>query len=159
MRSQRPAPAAKKVPMSQTPAVGILDRADCLILLRTTSLGRVVFTDKALPACQPVTFFVDSDRAIFRTLDGSRLSANTRGGAVVGLEADNGRVHEDGRWWTVLAVGRCQPITDPAEMAALSGRHPLIADTSSRGEHVVALTLEVVRGWAPTENGVGRTRT
>ena len=37
----------------------ILDREDCLGLLASVPLGRVVFTDRALPAIQPVNFVLD----------------------------------------------------------------------------------------------------
>lgn len=40
------------------------DRAECLSLLRTVPVGRIVFTECALPAIQPVNF----------TLDGASLS-------------------------------------------------------------------------------------
>ena len=40
-----------------------LDRADCLLLLASGTVGRVVFTDAAMPAAHPVTDRLDGDLA------------------------------------------------------------------------------------------------
>ena len=37
----------------------VLSPAECVELLATTPIGRVVFTDHALPAVQPVNFVLD----------------------------------------------------------------------------------------------------
>ncbi len=42
----------------------ILGRAECVALLRSAPVGRVVYTDQALPAIQPVTFVLDGDEAV-----------------------------------------------------------------------------------------------
>jgi hypothetical protein len=52
-----------------------LDRSQCLDLLRGTVIGRVVFTDSALPAAQPVTYLLDGEEIVFRTGQGTKLAA------------------------------------------------------------------------------------
>ncbi|MGH8964472.1 MAG: pyridoxamine 5'-phosphate oxidase family protein, partial [Actinomycetes bacterium] len=64
-----------------------LDEAECLSLLAGKTIGRIVFTDSALPAAQPVTYFLDGEEVVFRTGGGGKLAAATRG-AVVAFEVD-----------------------------------------------------------------------
>ncbi len=66
----------------------VLGRSECLELLATASVGRVVFTDGGLPVVLPVTFVLEHDAVVFRTDLGSRLATKTRG-AVVAFEADD----------------------------------------------------------------------
>jgi len=87
---------------------------DCWSLLRATPVGRVVFTDHALPAALPVNCVVSGTSIIFRTSAESRLAQSTDG-QVVGFEVD----HVDPvTWsgWCVLAVGVAQPMVAGSEM-------------------------------------------
>ena len=80
-----------------------LSRAECLRLLRSRSLGRVAYTDHALPAIAPVNYAVDGDTVVFRTATGTRLAAGTRD-AVVAFEVDESDPVQ--RWgWSVVVVG------------------------------------------------------
>jgi nitroimidazol reductase NimA-like FMN-containing flavoprotein (pyridoxamine 5'-phosphate oxidase superfamily) len=96
----------------------ILDRRECLGLLGSVPLGRVVFTDRALPAIQPVNFALDGDDVIIRTSTGSKLGMAMRG-AIVAFEADEfdplGRTG-----WSVTLVGQARLVEDPDEIALLS---------------------------------------
>ena len=47
-------------------------------LLAASRIGRVAFTDAALPAVQPVAYHLDDEEVIFRTRNGSKLAAATR---------------------------------------------------------------------------------
>ncbi|MGH3629454.1 MAG: pyridoxamine 5'-phosphate oxidase family protein, partial [Sciscionella sp.] len=50
-------PAKMGMPaMFDSPGIAPLDRLECLRLLATQAVGRVVFTSHALPAIQPVRF-------------------------------------------------------------------------------------------------------
>jgi nitroimidazol reductase NimA-like FMN-containing flavoprotein (pyridoxamine 5'-phosphate oxidase superfamily) len=87
---------------------------DCWSLLRATPVGRVVFTDHALPAALPVNYVVSGTSIIFRTSAESRL-AHATDDQVVGFEVD----HVDAvTWsgWSVLAVGVAQPMVAGSEM-------------------------------------------
>ncbi len=100
----------------------ILGRQDCLELLGSVSLGRVVFTDRALPAIQPVNFLLDGEDVIIRTSPGSKLALAMRG-AVVAFEADDfdPATHEG---WSVTLVGQSRLVGGDEEVARLS-RLPL----------------------------------
>ena len=65
-----------------------LAREQCVELLDTASIGRVVFTDGGLPVVLPVTFVLDGDAVVFRTRAGSRLAGITSG-SVLAFEVDD----------------------------------------------------------------------
>ncbi|MCY0939778.1 pyridoxamine 5'-phosphate oxidase family protein [Streptomyces antarcticus] len=69
-----------------------LDRSEALSLLATVSLGRIVFTEHALPAVRPVSHLVDGEDIVVRLQDGGALASlvATPGapGVVVAYEAD-----------------------------------------------------------------------
>jgi nitroimidazol reductase NimA-like FMN-containing flavoprotein (pyridoxamine 5'-phosphate oxidase superfamily) len=100
----------------------ILERADCLRLLASVPLGRVVFTDRALPAIQPVNFVLDGEDIIIRTSTGSKLGMALRG-TIVAFEVDD--FDPAGRTgWSVTLVGQARPVDDPNEIARLSRLRP-----------------------------------
>jgi uncharacterized protein len=97
----------------------VLSSEECLALAGTVPIGRIVFTDRALPAVQPVNFVIDYDGSIIiRTTQGSKLAAATRN-AIVAFEVD-----EFDAWfkagWSVTMVGRAQAVRDPDEAARLA---------------------------------------
>lgn len=96
----------------------ILDRDDCLTLLGGAAIGRVIFTEQALPAVQPVPFALTDGAVVIRAAADSRLAAATRG-TVVGFEADE--IHPDtAAGWSVMIVGRATQVTDPHQCEALA---------------------------------------
>ncbi|MEV6878726.1 pyridoxamine 5'-phosphate oxidase family protein [Amycolatopsis sp. NPDC051128] len=82
----------------------VLDRQQCLALLRTASLGRVIFTHRAMPAVRPVRFTVVDDAVVFAMTAGSSLYAGAHG-AVVAFEADEFAA-DFGAGWYVSVLGR-----------------------------------------------------
>ncbi|MEW2296169.1 pyridoxamine 5'-phosphate oxidase family protein [Streptomyces sp. NPDC006743] len=95
-----------------------LDRQECLRLLVTAVVGRVVHTRHALPAVLPVNFRVDSDGAVLlRTAAASEL-ARAIDGAVVAFEADevDPAAHSG---WSVVVTGSASVMADPAERGRL----------------------------------------
>lgn len=88
-------------------------------MLASVPVGRVVYTDRALPAILPVNFALDSDETVvFRTGAGSKLAAATRE-AVVAFEVDSFDVDAKSGW-SVVAVGRSRVVEDSAEIERLS---------------------------------------
>ncbi|MEV4058459.1 pyridoxamine 5'-phosphate oxidase family protein [Amycolatopsis sp. NPDC049688] len=82
----------------------LLDRQQCLALLRTASLGRVIFTHRAMPAVRPVRFTVVEDAVVFAVPAGSPLYAGARD-AVVAFEVDEFAA-DTGAGWYVSLLGR-----------------------------------------------------
>lgn len=120
-----------------------LDRAACYALLRTVPIGRIVFTEAALPAIQPVNFALDGDDVIIRTSSGSKLAAATRS-AVVAFEADeySGATMSG---WSVVIVGRSDVVTDDAERRRLDGLR-LTPWALGERPHYIRIRPEIVRG-------------
>ncbi|WP_329173178.1 pyridoxamine 5'-phosphate oxidase family protein [Streptomyces sp. NBC_01477] len=91
---------------------------ECLRLLATASIGRIVFTHHALPAVLPVRYVLDHDSAIVvRTSKTSHMAVKVDD-AIVSFEADC--FDEDARsGWSVVVTGRAELVTDPVERRRL----------------------------------------
>lgn len=98
------------------------DRSQCLVLLATASIGRVVFTEMALPAAQPVSYFLDDQEIIFRTRGGSILTA-AENRSVVAFQAD---AFDDATQagWSVCGIGQAREVVDPERLAELTRLAP-----------------------------------
>ncbi|WP_042404912.1 pyridoxamine 5'-phosphate oxidase family protein [Streptacidiphilus carbonis] len=124
-----------------------LNRAQCLRLLGGVSLGRIVFTQHALPAIRPVNHIVVDGDIIVRTHQGAALAAHVQGipvpGAVVAYEADI--IDPDTHLgWSVVATGYARLVTDPAELAQYQGRLQPWVDQAM--DHAVRIHPEVITG-------------
>jgi uncharacterized protein len=120
-----------------------LSREECLALLGTAMIGRVIFTDRALPDAQPVSFLLDGEEIIFRTANGSKLAAATRH-AVVGFEVDE--IDTRSRTgWSVVGVGEAYEVVQPDRLAELAGRQPdpWVADHDA---HTISISLQMLSG-------------
>jgi len=105
--------------MSQRHELEVLGREECLRLLDTVRVGRLVFTEDALPAVQPVNFRVWRDDVVIRVAGGFKLAAASQN-LVVAFEADE--LDPDLRTgWSVTVVGHAQQITEVAQLVELSG--------------------------------------
>jgi len=94
-----------------------LGRDECLRLMASVPVGRIIYTRQALPAVELVNFAVDNGDIIIKTDHSGKLAAATRG-AVVAFEAD--RLDTERRvGWSVTVVGQSQEVTDPDEIGRL----------------------------------------
>ena len=94
-----------------------LSRADCLQLLSTRTVGRIAFqTDNGLRIF-PVNYVVDGERIVFRTVAYGVISRSVRGNEVAFQVDDLDEQLHTG--WSVLAVGPCERIEDPDELARI----------------------------------------
>jgi uncharacterized protein len=73
--------------MLDSASVEVLDTAGCLRLLATVSIGRVIFTDRALPDVVLVNFVLHDGKIVLPTGKDSKLFAAVRN-AVVAFEVD-----------------------------------------------------------------------
>ena len=120
-----------------------LSRAQCLDLLRTVCVGRLVFTEDALPAVQPVNFRLSGEEVIIRVAGGAKPAA-ARENAVVAFEADE--LDPDLReGWSVTVAGHAVVITDVGELVELSGLW-LRSWVEGRRDHFVRIRAEQVTG-------------
>jgi nitroimidazol reductase NimA-like FMN-containing flavoprotein (pyridoxamine 5'-phosphate oxidase superfamily) len=120
-----------------------LSRSECLGLLARGVIGRVVFTDRALPSVQPVNYLLDDEAIIFRTANGSKLAAASRN-AVVAFQIDEfDTTTRSG--WSVLGVGEAYEVVDPARLSELADRQPdpWVRDNDA---HTLCIPLGILTG-------------
>ncbi|MPY31191.1 pyridoxamine 5'-phosphate oxidase family protein [Streptomyces adustus] len=91
-----------------------LDRQDCLRLLATVPVGRIVYTCQALPAVLPVNFCLDRDGAVLMRTSASSELVGAIDGALVAFEADAIDVTACSGW-SVVVMGAAAVVTDPVE--------------------------------------------
>ncbi|MGY6652417.1 pyridoxamine 5'-phosphate oxidase family protein [Amycolatopsis sp. TRM77291] len=129
--------------MANRQQLEVLDREQCLGLLRTVRVGRLVFVEDALPAVQPVNFRGNRDHVVIRVAGGAKLAAAT-GNIVVAFQADE--LDPDLRTgWSVTVVGHANLITDVAELVDVSGTW-LEPWVDGRRDHFIRIEVEKVTG-------------
>jgi nitroimidazol reductase NimA-like FMN-containing flavoprotein (pyridoxamine 5'-phosphate oxidase superfamily) len=95
-----------------------LGRHECLRLLATAPIGRIVHTRRALPAVVPVNFGLDDDGAVLLRTSAASELARAVDGAVVAFEADAVDVATQSGW-SVVVTGRAAVLTDRPEVERL----------------------------------------
>lgn len=118
--------------------------AECWQLLRGTSVGRVVFTMKALPAIRPVNHLVDGPLIVIRSHLGSAITGHASGdGAVVCFEADEiDPARHIG--WSVVATGIARLVRDPG--SADRFKEALEPWAAGAMDQVIAITPQTITG-------------
>lgn len=130
----------------------MLSREESLALLASVPVGRVVYTDRALPAILPVNYVLDDNAVVFRTGAGSKLAAATRE-AVVAFEADSfDEATKSG--WSVMVVGRSWLVEDDREIERLA-KLELHTWVPAPRQHFVKIEMSQVSGrrLRPNETG------
>jgi Pyridoxamine 5'-phosphate oxidase len=123
-----------------------LSLQESMRLLASVSLGRVVFTARALPAVRPVTHLVDGDHIIIRTDLNAAITSELRAeaGTIVAYEAD--AINSDQHLgWSVVVVGVARRVIDPD--AASAYRRMLRPWVSGGRDQVIAIHADVVTGF------------
>ena len=123
--------------------VELLDEAECLRLLTTAAIGRVAFTEGALPAVQPVSFLLCDAEIYIPASPGSKVAAASRG-AVVAFEVDD--VDASARTgWSVTVVGPSRVIVDAVEVRRLDGAG--VRPWAPGGDHCyIGIAVRMVQG-------------
>lgn len=135
--------------------VDVLDEAECRRLLGTAGIGRLGFTDGALPAMVPVSFALhDGDVLIPGRLGNRIVDAVRRAVVAFGVDAYDGGSRTG---WGVTVVGPSRVISDPASVLA-HDRLGLLAPLSGPGRCYIAVQIGLLRGWR-TRLPVPRTST
>lgn len=122
-----------------------LDGPECWKLLASVPVGRVVFTQQALPAIRAVNHLVDDGVIIIRSHLGAAIvgHATAEGGAVVCYEAD--QFDTDLRTgWSVVVTGMARLIRDSDAIERYRG----LLEPWFPGDmdHVIAIEPGIVTG-------------
>ncbi|WP_300609241.1 pyridoxamine 5'-phosphate oxidase family protein [Trebonia sp.] len=123
-----------------------LTEAESWELLASVSLGRIVFTQRAMPAIRPVNHLVDNRTIIVRSHLGSSIvtrATAAEDGAVVGYEADElDPIRHTG--WSVIATGMARLVSEPAAVA----RYQQLLEPWVEGQmdYVIAIRPQLITG-------------
>lgn len=129
--------------MSDQQQLEVLDRQECLALLHTVRVGRLVFTEGALPAVQPVNFRIHHDDVVIRVAGGGKLAAATNN-SIVAFQSDE--LDADLRkGWSVTVVGHANLIVEVDELAEVAGVW-LQSWVQGRREHFIRIKTEQITG-------------
>ncbi|WP_199825505.1 pyridoxamine 5'-phosphate oxidase family protein [Streptomyces sp. TP-A0875] len=129
-----------------------LDSAEALRLLGSVSLGRIVFTQHALPTVRPVNHVLDDGDVVIRTHEGAALTSRTRTagdpGVVVAYEAD-AIDPETHLGWSVVVTGYARLVTDPRDLARYQAMlRPWVEQTM---DYAIRIRPDLVTGIRLTE--------
>jgi nitroimidazol reductase NimA-like FMN-containing flavoprotein (pyridoxamine 5'-phosphate oxidase superfamily) len=122
-----------------------LTAAESWQLLGSVSLGRIVFTQHAMPAIRPVNHLVDDESIIIRSHLGAAIVAHAAvdDGVVVCYEADElDPVRHTG--WSVIATGMARLVRDLAAIA----RYEQLLEPWVEGQmdYVIAVKPQIITG-------------
>jgi uncharacterized protein len=128
---------------SYSPALEQLSRDECMRLMGSVPVGRIVYTRQALPAVELVNFALCDGDIVIRTSAEGKLAAATRG-AVVAFEADSvdlaGHVG-----WSVTIVGQARAVTDGQETHRLE-LIALMSWVPGERDHFIRISPAIVNG-------------
>jgi len=130
--------------MEPDDGVETLSEAQCRRLLGSVPVGRVVYTEHALPAVLPVAFEVASDGLLVLALRAGSSVIRALDGTVAAFQADQlDTVSRTG--WSVLVHGRAEVVRDQDRYARLlsSGPRPWV---TGREPAFVVITPELISG-------------
>ncbi|KJY36062.1 pyridoxamine 5'-phosphate oxidase [Streptomyces katrae] len=143
-----PGPAGRTTPARH---MRELDRAEALRLLATVSLGRIVFTHRALPAVRPVNHLVDGEDVVIRIHGGGALASLSAPadapGVVVAYEAD-AMDPDTHLGWSVVVTGYAQPVLDANDLDRYANLlHPWVERATTTA--TLRIHPDLVTGFRP----------
>jgi nitroimidazol reductase NimA-like FMN-containing flavoprotein (pyridoxamine 5'-phosphate oxidase superfamily) len=121
----------------------VLDRSECLRLLATVPVGRLIFTAGALPTVKMMNFVLAGDMIVLRTAPGT-AAARKAAGSVVAFEADTVDAATSSGW-SVTVTGWAALVTDVRVLAAYSAL-PLVPWAPGERDLFVTIRTDVVLG-------------
>jgi uncharacterized protein len=128
--------------MNTTNELETLDFRECLALLRTQAVGRLIFTEQALPAIRVVNYRVHHGQIALRLGRSPWVPRLDR--TVVAFEVDDiDQAAHTG--WSVVAIGKARLVVDIDELVTLSepAHRPW---APGRRDQVLCVDMEQVTG-------------
>lgn len=125
------------------PRLLVLEASECWELLRSQEVGRLVYTDAALPAVVPVAYAVVGDEIVVAATPGDKVATASRG-SVVAFEVDS---FDPGSrtGWSVTAVGPARLLSDPHLALQLRDKG-LVPWAPAPVSHLLVITVGVLSG-------------
>ena len=121
----------------------VLDARECRRLLASVSVGRIAFTEAAMPVIQVASFALRGEDVVIPTGLSSKMAAGSRGAVLAFAVDDYDPVERTG--WNVTVIGASRLVSGPDEVRELDelGVQPW---SPSATHCYIALRLTVVRG-------------
>jgi hypothetical protein len=121
----------------------VLDDTECRRLLTAGSIGRIAFTEGAMPTIQPASYVIEGNDLLIPTGLGSKMAAGSRG-AVLAFEVDDYDLTAR-TGWNVTVIGPSRLISDPDQVTQLDalGVQPWAPTTT---HCYIALRMTMIRG-------------
>lgn len=129
--------------MYDSEGMRILTEQECRALLGSVVFGRIVFTDRALPAIQPVTFMMADGDVVVSTSASSKLAAAAMN-SVVAFETDDFD-SEIGTGWSVVVVGHARVVPEDGELSE-TRTFPLESWSPEEPVRYITITPELISG-------------
>lgn len=121
----------------------VLSRAQCLELLAGVQVGRVVVSDRVLPAAFPVNFVLFAGDVLFLADADSTVEAATAGHVVAFQADDIDPMSQSG--WSVLIQGRACVVDDIDELRSARAM-PLVPWMPLKSARFIRVRSEIVSG-------------
>ena len=132
-----------------------LTKPQCLELMNTVQIGRLVFVHHALPAIRPVNHLVDHETIVIRATVGAAITEEVtigHKGLVVAYEADAiDTARQLG--WSVIVVGTAKLVTDG--LAAERYRSLIEPWVAGPADEVITISTEMVHGYRMVPGRLG----
>jgi hypothetical protein len=126
--------------------VGDVTRAEALSLLAGVSLGRIVYTENAMPAVRSASHLVEEGDIIARSHDGSAVLPERE--TVVAYQADE--IDTGSRLgWSVVVTGPARPVTAPDEIERYTAALP--PWTAAESGQIIRVHPGIVTGYRLAE--------
>ncbi|QFZ22936.1 pyridoxamine 5'-phosphate oxidase family protein [Saccharothrix syringae] len=128
--------------MYDSAGLQVLSREECLRLLGASAVGRLVYTNQALPVVHPVVYVLDGESVVLRVPDGS--AALVARDTIAAFQIDD--VAGDlSRGWSVTGIGH---VTEAEDEVLLGRFRELPLPTRNHGDHdhYLVVALEVLSG-------------
>lgn len=97
--------------------IEVIERDECLELLRSDDTGRIAVVDGGHPVIFPVNYAMDGELIVLRTAEGTKLDSTLKGGPVSFEIDDTDRHSRTG--WSVIVTGWARVVTTPARATEL----------------------------------------
>jgi uncharacterized protein len=130
--------------MADSAGLEVLAEHECYQLLAKVPIGRIVFTDRALPAIQPVAFVLYDHAVVIRTTARSRLAVAATN-TVVAFEVEEYAAGRLRTGWSVVAIGHASQITSLSQLAAVR-QLGLPRWAPSELDHYLQIDIEIISG-------------
>lgn len=123
--------------------IEVIERDECLDLLRSDDTGRVAVVDAGHPVIFPVNYAMDGETIVFRTAEGTKLDATVRGGPVSFEIDDTDRETRTG--WSVIVTGWARVVSTPGRAEELE-KLPLQPWSNHRKDNWIEIHSERISG-------------